>query len=90
MEIDLLDLTVIIPNYNTCGLLQQCLESIYENTSGITFEVICIDDNSSDGSAEMVESLFPGVILVRNRSASFTQGITIGAFETLGRDMHVC
>ncbi len=65
----LLDLTVIIPNYNTKALLQQCLESIYNYTKGIRFEVICIDDGSSDGSAEMVESAFPEVTLVRNKVA---------------------
>ena len=64
---EFLDLTIIIPNYNTRELLRQCLRSIYDNTRGITFEVICIDDNSSDGSAEMVAEVFPQVILVRNR-----------------------
>jgi hypothetical protein len=62
----MLDLTVIIPNYNTRDLLYQCLSSIHEYTQGISFEIICIDDNSSDGSAEMVASRFPQVILVRN------------------------
>jgi GT2 family glycosyltransferase len=62
-----LDLTIIIPNFNTKVLLQQCLQSIYNYTRGIRFEVICIDDASSDGSAEMVESAFPDVILVRNK-----------------------
>jgi GT2 family glycosyltransferase len=61
-----LDLTVIIPNYNTKALLRQCLASIYRNTRDIRFEVICIDDGSSDGSPEMVESEFPEVLLVRN------------------------
>ena len=62
----LLDLTIIIPNYNTKALLRQCLASIYRYTRGIQFEVICIDDGSSDGSPEMVESEFSEVILVRN------------------------
>jgi len=65
-EIALLDLTIIIPSYNTRELLRGCLESIYETTHGITFEIICIDDNSSDGSADMVERLFPKVVLIRN------------------------
>jgi GT2 family glycosyltransferase len=64
-----LDLTIIIPNFNTRALLQQCLQSIYNYTRGILFEVICIDDASSDGSAEMVETAFPDVILVRNKIA---------------------
>jgi GT2 family glycosyltransferase len=70
-ETALLDLTIIIPNYNTRELLHQCLQSIYENTHRITFEVICIDDNSSDGSADMVEEFFPQVILVRNRTGQY-------------------
>jgi len=70
-ETALLDLTVIIPNYNTRELLHQCLQSIYENTRGIDFEVFCVDDNSSDGSADMVEAIFPQVILVRNRTGQY-------------------
>jgi hypothetical protein len=62
----MLDLTIIIPNYNTRELLRQCIDSIYEFTHGIRFEIICIDDNSSDGSADMVASRFPEVVLVRN------------------------
>jgi GT2 family glycosyltransferase len=61
-----LDLTFIIPNYNTRALLQQCLSSLFIYTRGITFEVICIDDNSSDGSADMVAESFPQVRLIRN------------------------
>src|ERR1700691_1337974 len=61
-----LDLTVIIPSYNTRRLLGDCLASIYQHTYGVSCEVICIDDNSADGSAEMVAEAFPEVILIRN------------------------
>jgi GT2 family glycosyltransferase len=64
--LELLDLTVIVPNYNTRELLRQCISSIYENTRDIGYEVVCIDDNSSDGSADMVAESFPWVRLVRN------------------------
>jgi len=64
----LLDLTVIIPNCNTRRLLADCIASIYEHTRGIAFEVICIDDASRDGSADMVAQAFPEVILVRNQA----------------------
>lgn len=62
-----LDLTITISNYNTRGLLRSCIQSIYQHTRGISFEVICVDDNSSDGSAEMVAETFPEVILIRNQ-----------------------
>lgn len=63
----MLDLTIIIPSYNTRDLLRTCIQSIYQHTQGITFEIICLDDNSPDGSAHMVAEAFPGVILVRNK-----------------------
>ena len=67
MTTQILDLTVIIPNYNTKDLICACIASIYEHTKGISYEVICIDDNSQDGSADMIANKFPGVILVRNK-----------------------
>jgi GT2 family glycosyltransferase len=66
-----LDLTVIIPSYNTRGLLHDCLSSVYQHTRDITFEVICLDDHSPDGSADMVAEEFPQVILVRNAVNQF-------------------
>ena len=61
-----LDLTIIIANYNTRDLLHSCLDSIFRYTDGISFEVVCVDDASPDGSADMVAEQFPQVILIRN------------------------
>jgi GT2 family glycosyltransferase len=66
MTESLLDLTIIIASYNTRDLLRSCIESVYQYTDGISFEIICVDDNSPDGSADMVAAFFPQVILVRN------------------------
>lgn len=68
---NLLDLTVIIPSYNTRRLLHDCISSIYEHTRGLHFEIICIDDHSPDGSADLVAETFPEVILVRNPTNQF-------------------
>lgn len=67
MTEQMLDLTIIIPSYNTVHFLRECIASIYEHTKGISYEIICIDDNSHDGSSEMVAKTFPNVILVRNK-----------------------
>ena len=67
----MLDLTIIIPSYNTRDLLRNCIQSIYQHTQGITFEIICLDDNSPDRSADMVAESFPEVILVRNKVNQF-------------------
>ena len=61
------DLSIIIVSWNTKDYLQKCLNSIYENTKGITFEVIVVDNASSDASAQMVKNRFPQAILIENK-----------------------
>lgn len=68
------NLSVIIVSWNTRHLLRECLESLYKFTSGISFEVFVVDNNSSDGSAEMVRKDFPQVILIENKeNAGFSK-----------------
>lgn len=67
MKRSTLDLSVIVASYSTRELLRECLESVFRHTQDVSFEVICVDDDSPDGSADMVAELFPQVILVRNR-----------------------
>ncbi|MBN1123713.1 MAG: glycosyltransferase family 2 protein [Sedimentisphaerales bacterium] len=61
-----LDVSILIVNWNTKDLLRDCLVSVYEQTRDISFEIIVIDNASSDGSAEMVKSEFPDVTLLEN------------------------
>jgi GT2 family glycosyltransferase len=61
-----LDISVIIVNWNTRDVLCNCLHSIYEQTYAITYEVIVIDNASSDGSAEMLRAKYPKVTLIEN------------------------
>jgi GT2 family glycosyltransferase len=58
--------SVIIVSWNTCGLLRDCLSSVYEKTAGLEFEVILVDNASSDGSAAMVRREFPLVRIIQN------------------------
>jgi len=60
-------LTVIIVNANTRELTCRCLESIYTNSPSCDFEVIVVDNASTDGSCESIETHFPEVQLIRNR-----------------------
>lgn len=61
-----MDLSIVIVSYNTIDLLRNCLNSIYKNTKSIIYEVWVIDNQSKDGSPEMVEREFPQVKLIRN------------------------
>jgi len=68
------DLTISVVSYNTRDYLRQCLNSIYENTQGISFEIIVVDNASTDGSAEMVAQQFPSVHLIKNNENRFFSG----------------
>ncbi len=60
-----IDVSVIIVNWNTSELLRGCLESIRAQTTA-RFEVVVIDNASSDGSAAMVARDFPWAALLAN------------------------
>ncbi len=60
------DLAVSIVSWNTRDVLDACLKSVFETTAGIDFEVIVVDNASSDGSAQMVEDKYPQVKVIRN------------------------
>jgi GT2 family glycosyltransferase len=77
-----MDISIIIVSWNTHDILRDCLKSVYDQVKGITFEVIVIDNASSDDSAEMVKTAFPGVILIENAAnrgfaAANNQGMKI-------------
>lgn len=59
-------ISIIIVNFNTEDLLRDCLMSIYEKTSGLSYEIFVVDNASSDSSCAMVQSEFPEVNLIRN------------------------
>ena len=61
-----MDVSIILVSYNTKDLTRDCLKSVYEKTQGVEFEIFVVDNNSHDGSAEMIEQEFPEVRLIRN------------------------
>jgi GT2 family glycosyltransferase len=65
-EPDRPDLSLVIVNWNTCERLRECLSSIGEHLGSVSHEVIVVDNDSADGSPEMVAEQFPDVRLVRN------------------------
>ena len=49
-----MDVSIIIVNYNTMQLTKNCIKSVFEQTKGLLFEVIVVDNASCDGSLEML------------------------------------
>ena len=59
--------SVIIVNWNTKDILQNCLDSIYQTIDNLPCEIIVVDNASSDGSAEMLQERYPQVIKIYNK-----------------------
>lgn len=60
-------LSVVIVNYNVKYFLEQCLISVGKAISDIDAEVFVVDNNSVDGSCQMVHKKFPFVTLIENK-----------------------
>lgn len=82
-----LDLTVIIVNYNTAGLLQNCLKSIYlSDFPKSRYEVIVVDNGSIDDSGVMVKNNFPKTTLIENKqNLGYAKANNIGIRQASGR-----
>lgn len=59
-------LSICLINWNTRDLLRACLRSIERNPPSVPYEVIVVENASTDGSAKMVREEFPEVILIEN------------------------
>jgi GT2 family glycosyltransferase len=59
-------LSIIIATYNASGLLDDCLRSIYANPPSESYEVIVVDDASTDRTTAMVREKYPDVVLFTN------------------------
>ena len=77
-----IDISIIIVNYNVEYFLEQCLNSVMLAAKNVNCEVIVVDNNSSDGSNEMLNAKFPKVQVIQNSenvgfSKANNQGIKI-------------
>lgn len=59
--------SIIIVSWNTKKLIDECLASIYKETKTPDFEIFVVDNNSSDGSVEMIREKYPNVHLIANK-----------------------
>jgi GT2 family glycosyltransferase/lipopolysaccharide/colanic/teichoic acid biosynthesis glycosyltransferase len=84
----LVDISVIIVNYNVKDLLEQCINSIISASKNLTTEIIIVDNNSFDGSVEMLENKFSSVSSVKVIGSpvnlGFAKANNLGAKEAKG------
>jgi len=61
-----MDLSIIIVSWNVKEKLKKNLQALLQNAPDFSWEIFVVDNNSADGTAEMVAAEFPGVKLIAN------------------------
>jgi len=80
-----MDVSIIIVNYNTRNLLEDCLASIYAKVRDLSYEIIVVDNDSSDGSQEMLRTRYQNVTLIASDSnLGFGKANNLGAASAKG------
>ncbi len=93
-----MDVSIVTVSWNTRDVLRDCLRSIYSQSGKVKYEVIIVDNASSDGSVEMIKVEFPWVQLIANAknrgfAAANNQGIALATGRyllLLNSDTIVC
>lgn len=83
-----MDLSIIIPSFNTKDLLDRCLSSIYSGLkdSSLTFEIIVLDNASTDGSQPLLKEKYPRVIKIFNKdNIGYGKANNIGIRKAKGK-----
>ena len=63
----MIDISVIIVNYNVKEYIINCIDSIQNFTSEkLNYEIIVVDNASEDGSTEYIENNLPAIKLIKN------------------------
>ena len=76
---DSIDVSICIVSYNTKDILENCLKSIQLNTHKVTYEIIVVDNNSRDGTQEMLKHNFPEVkTIFNNENKGFAKATNQG------------
>lgn len=81
-----MDISILIVNWNVRDLLARCLDSVFSEQNPFSFEVIVVDNASTDGSVEMLRKRFPQVTIIENQNnPGFAQGNIQAYASSIGR-----
>jgi N-acetylglucosaminyl-diphospho-decaprenol L-rhamnosyltransferase len=88
---DAVVLSAVVVTWNSANVVGECLRSLAAHPPAVRWEVIVVDNASSDGTVDVVRSAAPGATVIRNSSnrglaAANNQGIIAAA----GRELLIC
>ncbi len=75
----MIDLGIIIVNWNTRELLRKTLQTVFASEGDFTYQVVVVDNGSSDGSQDMVKTEFPQAHFIASEiNGGFSYGNNLG------------
>lgn len=82
----MIDISVIIVNYNTCQITIQCLDSIFRYTKDVDFEVIVVDNCSERDDSKIALAKYPGIIYIQSeKNLGFGKANNLGYEKSSGK-----
>ena len=77
--------SVIIVNYNTIQLTRSCIKSIIQYTKDVLYEIILVDNNSTECNAEILKKEFPEIVFIQSFiNLGFAGGNNLGLAKVNG------
>lgn len=75
----MVDISIIIVNYNTREHLLKCLEAVSRQDKGLSCQVLVVDNGSTDGSADALRKSYPSAAIIRNEhNEGFARAVNQG------------
>jgi GT2 family glycosyltransferase len=84
----LMNLSIIIVNWNSAEFAKNCIQSIRETTQHVSYEIVVVDNASRDDSCQVLAQAFPDVTLLRSeRNLGFAGANNLGAAHAVGEKL---
>ena len=81
-----LDLTIIIVSYNTCRQTIDCIRSVRNSTFATSYEIIVVDNASTDGSVKELRAAFPNIhVIASSENLGFASANNLAEQHARGR-----
>src|SRR5689334_22583026 len=81
-----MDLSIIFVNWKSEDYLGECVASVYANTSGLSFEIIVVDNASQEGRLEALRETFPAMTIFRSdKNLGFAGANNVGFRQSVGK-----
>jgi hypothetical protein len=82
----MMDISICMVSLNCWAVLKDCLESLRDSRPNLTYEIIIVDNGSTDNTVQQIERNFPDVRLIRNGyNAGFTKATNQAIEQSTGR-----